>query len=84
MVLHFSAFIMVCIYDSSCLRSVQDWTILSLDDERTSVDGFYTIWLCEPGVQQHLAVQKHCLEEAKVGKKSASMIRIGNTVCQDQ
>ena len=72
----------VCVYDSSCLRSVLDWTIVSLDDERTSVDGFLynvALPLCEPGVQQHLAERKHCIEEAKVGKSSASLMRIGNT-----
>ena len=65
-----------------CLQSVLDWTIVSLDDERTSVDGFLynvALPLCEPGVQQHLAERKHCIEEAKVGKTSASLIRIGHT-----
>ena len=36
--------------------------------------------LCEPGGQEHFAERKHCIEEAKVGKTSASQMRIGNTV----
>ena len=46
------------------------------------MDGFLynvALPLCEPGVQQHLAERKHRIEEAKVGKTSASLMRIGNT-----
>ena len=46
------------------------------------MDGFLynvALPLCEPGVQQHLAERKHCIEEAKVGQTSASLMRIGNT-----
>lgn len=77
-----SGLVTVCIYDSSCSRSILEWTIVNVEDERTSVDGFLhnmALPLCEPGVQQHLAERNHCLQEAKVGKSSVSLIRIGNT-----
>ena len=35
--------------------------------------------LCEPGVQQHLAEQKHCIEKEKVGQNLASLMWIRNT-----
>ena len=64
-----SSLVTICVYDLSCLQSVLDWSLVSLGDERTSVDGFlYNVAfpLCEPGVEQHLAEWKHCIEEEKV------------------
>ena len=64
-----SQFVTVSIYDSSCLRSLLEWTICDVNDERMTVEAFYQIALstctCDPGV---LAEVKHCLEEAKIGK----------------
>ena len=62
----------VSIYDSSCSRSLLEWTICDVNDERTTVEAFYQIALstCDPGV---LAEVKHCLEEAKIGKTIESL-----------
>ena len=69
------------VYDASCSRSLLDWTIFSVDDERVSVDAFYETALstCGPGTRQHLTQYKHCVEEVKVGEKMDCLIRIGNT-----
>ena len=68
-------------YDASCSRTLLNWTIADIDDERIQVDAFYkmALFICDSGSQQHLAELKHCLEEAKVGKTYESLIRIGNT-----
>ena len=65
----------VSIYDSSCSRSLLEWTICDVNDERTTVEAFYQIALstCDPGVLEHLAEVKHCLEEAKIGKTIESL-----------
>ena len=76
-----SSLVTVSVHDASCSWSLLHWTILSLDDERTSVEAFLfdmALPLCDQGVQ-HLAKRKHCLQEAKVEDTTASLIRIGNT-----
>ena len=70
----------VSIYDSSCSRTLLQWTISDVDGERTNVESFYKVALslCSEGAQQHFAELKHCIEEAKIGKSRESMMRIGN------
>ena len=59
-------FMTVSIYNSPCSRTLLDWTIADVFDERTTVDAFYKMALaiCNPGVLQHIAEVKHCVEEA--------------------
>ena len=71
----------VSVYDSSCSRTLFDWTIADVLDERTTVDAFYKMALamCDPGVLQHIVEMKHCVEEAKIGKDKNTLMCIGNT-----
>ena len=73
-------FVTVFIYDSSCSRTLLEWTILDVGDERMNVESFYKVALslCSESSQQHLTELKHCIEEAKIGKTRESMMRIGN------
>ena len=47
-------FVTVSIYDSSCSRTLLQWTISDVDDERTNVESFYKVALslCSEGAQQ--------------------------------
>ena len=74
-------FVTVSIYDTSCTRTLLDWTIADVLDERVSVDAFYKMALamCGSTTLQHLQEVKHCIEEAKVGKTKDSLTHIGNT-----
>ena len=74
-------FMMVSIYNLSCSRTLLDWTIADVLDERTTVDAFYKMALamCDPSVLQRIAKVKHCVEEAKIGKDKNTLMRISNT-----
>ena len=74
-------FVTVSIYDSSCTRTLLDWTISDVPDERVTVAAFYKMALvmCGPTAIQHLQEVKHCIEEAKVGKTRDTLTHIGNT-----
>ena len=69
-------FVTVSIYDSSCTRTLLDWTISDVPDERVTVAAFYKMAMCGRTAIQHV---KHCIEEAKVGKTRDTLTRIGNT-----
>ena len=77
----YSLFMTISIYDSSCSRTLLDWTIADALDERTTVDAFYKMALamCDPHVLQHIANVRHCVEEAKIGKDKNTLMRIDNT-----
>ena len=40
-------FVTVSIYDSSCSRTLLEWTISDVDDERTNVESFYKVALTQ-------------------------------------
>ena len=44
-------FVAVSIYDSSCSRTLLEWTISDVHDERTNVESFYKVALslCSEG-----------------------------------
>ena len=46
-------FVSVSIYDSTCQRTLLDWTIADVVDERVTVDAFYkmALALCDPTVR---------------------------------
>ena len=50
-------FVSASIFDSSCTRTLLDWTIADVNDDTITVDSFYSVVLslCAPEARQHVA-----------------------------
>ena len=58
-------FVTVLIYDSSCSRTLLEWTISDVDDERTNIESFYKVAL----TQEYYPQCEDCQDKQKILKK---------------
>ena len=71
------------VFDSSCSKTILDWTRLGVDDNRMSVNGFLyntVLPLIEPGEQHHLAERSTVLKRQKLENPHYSWFALGTQV----
>ena len=67
----------VSIYDSTCQRTLLDWTSTDLVDKRATVDALYkmALALCDPTIVQHINEVSNALTKPKWAEtKTCSLV----------